>query len=122
MKLFEIKIYLNFEFLFIKNTFTIHHCKYIAHYTIVIPLLILSKCSLALIRKVAIELVRMSVLCIVIFSAPSFGNKFGSAVASASVFLYDADLSEPETAAALGGDEDEVEDTRRIPLDDNRIP
>lgn len=41
------------------------------YYAIASPLLMLSKCSLALMRNVAIELVRMSVLFMVIFNAIS---------------------------------------------------
>lgn len=46
-------------------------CKFDYYYAIASPLLMLSKCSLALMRNVAIELVRISVLSMVIFNAIS---------------------------------------------------
>lgn len=46
-------------------------CKFEYYYAMASPLLMLSKCSLALMRNVAIELVRISVLFMVIFNAIS---------------------------------------------------
>lgn len=93
------------------------------NYTIVRPLLILSKCSFALVRNVAMELVRISELCIVMFNALSLDNKFGSPLPSVSVPLIGGGFSTPIAVVALGGDVDEADDdTKRIPADDKRIP
>lgn len=83
------------------------------------PLLILSRCSLALIRSVAIELVRISALCIVIFKALSFGNIFAASPSDSELFINGG--GSLSAVDAPGGDTDDDE-TRRIPLEAIRTP
>lgn len=86
----------------------------------------LSKCSLALILNVAIELVRISALCMVIFNASFDGNKAAPAPASdsASGLLISGGggggLLSP-LGGAFGGETDD-DGTKRIPLAANRAP
>lgn len=70
----------------------------------------------------AIELVRISELCMVILSALSFANGFASLAASASVTLICGCFSLPKLLDRFCGEFDEVEDTIRMPPDEMRIP
>lgn len=76
-------------------------------------------CSLALIRSVAIELVRISALCMVIFNALSFGIRLAESPSASGLLINGGGAL--SGVDAPGGDADDDE-TSRMPLDAMRTP